>query len=326
MKRIITLTENDLTRIVKKVLLTESQCKNTWYWPDYENNKETPCWGNQDLLSCELRKYLGKELDFGMDWCGGYALPCPTTKLKSPCGLGKVGNSIPNPNLTKNWKRRELIYVVPTSLNVYTIAVEVFKERTEIIKMLEGLMGKKILSGSSDDYGDLSGFRFGNKDGCYVFYKENISDGEVKTIIERLRNQLSIPFGTTELGVTNVQNVKSGEGKPTQTISSKIINTNNTNTGKEYNFKEVQTDFGVKPYDNSKSKDSSENKENFNDNLKLQKAWDSGWRPGDVIPDNLQTNTYKSSKGNVDSDLNLPTSDSNKGTEQGIQFQMSGGL
>jgi hypothetical protein len=246
--------------------------------------------------------------------------------LKSPCGLGKVGNSIPNPNLTKNWKRRELIYVVPTSLNVYTIAVEVFKERTEIIKMLEGLMGKKILSGSSDDYGDLSGFRFGNKDGCYVFYKENISDGEVKTIIERLRNQLSIPFGTTELGVTNVQNVKSGEGKPTQTISSKIINTNNTNTGKEYNFKEVQTDFGVKPYDNSKSKDSSENKENFNDNLKLQKAWDSGWRPGDVIPDNLQTNTYKSSKGNVDSDLNLPTSDSNKGTEQGIQFQMSGGL
>ena len=39
MKRIITLTENDLTRIVKKVLLTENQCKNTWYWPDYENNK-----------------------------------------------------------------------------------------------------------------------------------------------------------------------------------------------------------------------------------------------------------------------------------------------
>ena len=107
MKKIITLTENDLTRIVKKVLLTESQCKNTWYWPDYENNKTSPCWGGKDLLSCELRKYLGKELDFGMNWCGGLALPCPTTKITNPCGLGKVGNSIPNPNLTKNWKRKE---------------------------------------------------------------------------------------------------------------------------------------------------------------------------------------------------------------------------
>jgi len=149
-------------------------------------------------------------------------------------------------------------------------------------------------------------FRQGNQDGCYEWLAENVSDDTVISVLNTLKNQTSIPFGDAEEGETNVQYVEKGTGKETQTISSKIINTVDTETGKKYNFKEVQSDFGVKSYNKQEPKDSTTNKENFNDNLKLNKAWESGWRPnnGMEVPENLQTNTYKNNKStNIDGNI-----------------------
>jgi TonB family protein len=310
-----TLSEN------KKTILKEedsNQCKDDWYWyaeegTDNRYEKGIKCWDGKDPLSCKLRKFLGETLNAGISFCRNMdtIIPCSDgLSYKNACAIGRQGNNVVNPRMSNkrvSWNRNENYVVDPMSPNSSNLSVEVFTERKELISLLDGLLGVKNrkLSGARGTLID-NHFRQGNKDGCYEWLVENVSDDTVISVLNTLKNQTSIPFGGVEEGEINVQYVENGVGKETQTISSKIINTVNIETGKKYNFKEVQSDFGVKSYNKQEPKDSTTNKENFNDNLKLNKAWESGWRPnnGMEVPENLQTNTYKNSKStNIDGNI-----------------------
>jgi TonB family protein len=292
-----------LTESVRKKILSESvkKCREEWYWDD-EYDKDYPCWDGKDPMSCELRKFIGEELDFRITYSNTIAsLPTTTSGLfKTPCGLGSAGDLVENPfneseklRKKKNikpigWKRQEIIYILPISPNNSNIWVEVFRERKEIVTKLESLVGEKWLSGSDKDIQALVSFRFGNKDGCYVFYKKNATDSEIKKIVSVIRNQTSIPFGVSKQGETNVQYVEKADGESTQTISSKIINTTNPENGKKYIWNDVKKEFGSTG--------------TLEDNLKLSSAWEEGWRPGDDVPSEYQTETYKKNNSNNDGD------------------------
>jgi len=300
-----TLSEN------KTLILEDSnQCKDDWYWyaeegTDNRYEKGIKCWDGKDPLSCKLRKFLGETSNAGITFCRNMSgvIPCSESlSYRNACVVGKQSNNVLNPYLgNKSWKRNENYVVDPIGPNNNNLSVEIFIERKELILVLDGLLGKKNRKGSGERGVLLDNhFRFGNSEGCYEWLVENVNDDVVISVLNTLKNQTSIPFGDVEEGETNVQYVEKGTGKETQTISAKIINTIDTETGEKYNFKEVQTDFGVKPYNKQEPKDSTTNKENFNDNLKLNKAWESGWRPnnGMEVPENLQTNTYKNNSSN----------------------------
>ena len=325
-----TLSEN-------KKLISEdtNQCKNEWYYfleeegsNESKNNGNRLCWDGKDPLSCQLRKFVGKESNLSIEFCRNLdpAIPCSESlSYANACAIGKTGNKVNNPYINNDsLKRHEGIYLDPISPNNTNIQVEVFRERKELIDLMDVLLGKsnKKLSGGKGDYAVmLGGYRQGCIDGTYYWRVNNASDNLVMTVIDSLKNQTSIPFGDVSEGETNVQYDENGTGKPTQTISSKIINTINPETGEKYNFKEVQSSFGVKTYNKKESKDSNTNKENFNDNLKLQKAWDSGWRPnnGMDVPENLQTNTYKNNSSNDSgntSDTNGSDGDNSSGDNE----------
>jgi TonB family protein len=297
-----TLSEN------KTLILEDSnQCKDKWYWyAEVGEDKRSPgrkCWDGKDPLSCELRTFLGEDINSGIMFCrnADTIIPCSDNlSYSNACVIGKQGDKVLNPykSFTLDWYRNENYVVDPISPNNSNLQVEVFKERTELISLLDVLLGvkNKKLSGSKGTGQMLSNhFRIGNDAGCYFWSVEGVTDNKIITVLNTLKNQTSISFGDTEEGETNVQKLEGGTGKETQTISAKIINTIDTETGEKYNFKEVQTDFGVKPYNKQEPKDSTTNKENFNDNLKLNKAWELGWRPNNdmEVPENLQTNTYK---------------------------------
>lgn len=331
-----TLSEN-----TSLILEDSNQCKDKWYWyaevGTADGNPGRKCWDGKDPLTCKLRTFLGKDNNAGAAFCRNLStvIPCSESlSYRNACAIGKVGNDTLNPYLTNQrvtWYRNENYIVDPISPNNSNIQIEVFKERKELISVLDGLLGvkNKKLSGSKGT-GQLldNHFRFGNNDGTYFWEVNSLSDDTVISVINTLRNQTSIPFGDVEEGETNVQYNEKGNGKATQTISAKIINTVDTETGKKYNFKEVQSDFGVKPYNKQEPKDSTTNKENFNDNLKLNKAWESGWRPnnGMEVPENLQTNTYKNNlssnngeKGDGDQENNGEKGDGGN-TEDFIPF------
>ena len=313
-----TLSEN------KKTILKEensNQCKDDWHWyaevgTDNRFEKGIMCWDGKDPLSCKLRKFLGEISMAGISFCRNMdtIIPCSEgLSYKNACAIGKQGNNVVNPRMSNEratWNRNENYVVDPMSPNSSNLSVEIFIERKELTLVLDGLLGKKNRKGSGERGALLSNhFRQGNKYGCYEWLVENVSDDTVISVLNVLKNQTSIPFGGVEEGETNVQYVEKGTGKETQTISSKIINTVDIETGKKYDFKKVQNDFGVKPYNKQEPKDSTTNKENFNDNLKLNKAWELGWRPnnGMEVPEDSQTNTYKNNlstniEGNGDND------------------------
>ena len=54
-----------------------------------------------------------------------------------------------------------------------------------------------------------------------------------------------------------------------------------------YDLKTVQDEFGVTPFSKRNEK------LNADDNLKLKEALDSGWKPGEPVPEEFQTNFYK---------------------------------
>lgn len=325
-----TLSEN-------KNLITEGQCKKDWWW-ELENKQKDgyQCWGGKDLMSCSLRKTLVTN-GFRIAFCGSinYAIPCGTDVWgNNACVLGRTGDEFSNPYVKNtSFKRRELFVVQPISENKSNILIEVFRERKEVIKSLDDLLGVskkyaihgrvcsgKDMEGIDGGYYDvLGGYREGNACGAFFWVAVNVSDSKVDSILNIVKNNTSIPFErdsrTGESSWTYVadededeDDVNKVEEKPsTPTVSQTIKDTINPETGKKYVFKDVQTEFGVKPYNNSESKDSTNNKENFNDNLKLQKAWKEGWRPGKEVPEKHQTTTYKgksNSQGSGDENKN----------------------
>lgn len=327
-----TLSEN-------KGLITETQCKKDWWW-DLENKQKDgyQCWGGKDLMSCSLRKTLVTN-GFRIAFCGSinYAIPCGTDVWgNNACVLGRTGDEFTNPYVKNtSFKRRELFVVQPISENKSNILIEVFRERKELIKSLDGLLGVskksamhasvcsgKDMEGLKTSYYDvLGGYREGNACGAFFWVAVNVTDSTVDSILSLVKNNTSIPFErddrTGESSWTyvadededyeDVNNDTIEVKVSSPTVSKTIKDTINPDTGKNYVFKDVQSDFGVKPYNDSESKDSTNNKENFNDNLKLQNAWKEGWRPGKEVPEKYQTTTHKgnnSSKGTGDENEN----------------------
>jgi hypothetical protein len=332
-RKVLLEIKNDRRKKVNenKTLLSEEQCKNSWWW-EKENKQSdgSQCWSGKDLMSCSLRKTLvlnGLRIAF----CGGinYAIPCGDDVWGSnACVLGRSGDEFSNPYVKNtSFKRRELFVVQPISEDKSNILVEVFRERKELIKSLDNLLGEskksamhaticsgKDMEGLETSYYDvLGGYREGNACGAFFWVAKNVSDSTVNSILNLIKNKTSIPFErdvrTGESSWTYVadededeNDVIDNEEKPsTPTVSQTIKDTTNPETGKKYVFKDVQTEFGVKPYNNSESKDSTNNKENFNDNLKLQKAWKEGWRPGKEVPEKHQTTTYKGKSNSQES-------------------------
>lgn len=313
-------TKRTLSENTSLILEDSNQCKDKWYWyaevGTADGNPGRKCWDGKDPLTCKLRTFLGKDNNAGAEFCRNLSTVIPCSEGLSfinACAIGRKGDNVVNSRMSNErvtWNRNENYIVDPMSPNNSNLSVEIFIERKELTSVLDGLIGKKNRKGSGERGVMLSNhFRLGNKYGCYEWLVENVSDDTVISVLNVLKNQTSIPFGGVEEGETNVQYNEKGNGKATQTISAKIINTVDTETGKKYNFKEVQSDFGVKPYNKQEPKDSTTNKENFNDNLKLNKAWESGWRPnnGMEVPEDSQTNTYKNNlstniEGNGDND------------------------
>jgi len=322
-----TLSEN-------KNLITEDQCKKNWWW-EKENKKDNgyQCWGGKDLMSCSLRKTLVIN-GFRMAFCKpvNYAIPCGTDVWgDNACVLGITGDEFNNPYVKNtSFKRRELFVVQPKSENKSNILVEVFRERKELIKSLDNLLGVskksamhvsvcsgKDMEGLETSYYDvLGGYREGNACGAFFWVASNVTDSTVNSILSLVKNNTSIPFErdsrTGESSWTYIadededeEDIENTEEKPgVPTVSQTIKDTINPETNKKYVFKDVQTEFGVKPYNNSESKDSTNNKENFNDNLKLQKAWKEGWRPGKEVPEKHKTATLKGKSSGTQSTEN----------------------
>jgi hypothetical protein len=318
-----TLSEN-------KELITETQCKKDWYWDNEIPKKgvESICWGGKDLMSCSLRKTLVTN-GFRMAFCGSinYAIPCGTDVWgNDACVLGRTGDDFSNPYVKNtSFKRRELFVVQPISENKNNILIEVFRERKEIIKSLDNLLGVskksamhanicsgKDMTGLKTGYYDaLGGYREGNACGAFYWVAVNVSDSIVDSILNLVKNNTSIPFErddrTGESSWTYVADEDEDVNDDievdvsTPTVSKTIKDTVNPDTGKKYIFKDVQNEFGVKPYNNSESKDSTNNKENFNDNLKLDNAWKEGWKPGKDVPEKYQTTSYKGKSNSKES-------------------------
>ena len=311
-----TLSEN-------KELITETQCKKDWYWDKEIPKKgaESICWGGKDLISCSLRKTLVTN-GFKIAFCGSidYAIPCGTDVWgNNACVLGRTGDEFSNPYVKNpSFKRRELFVVQPISENKNNILIEVFRERKVIIKSLDNLLGvsKKsamhanICSGKDMEgletgyYDTLGGYREGNACGAFYWVAVNVSDSTVNSILSLVKNNTSIPFERDDRSGESswiyvadededVNNDTIEVEVSTPTVSKTIKDTINPDTGKKYVFKDVQGEFGVKTYNNSESKDSTNNKENFKDNLKLDSAWKEGWRPGKGVPEKYQTTSYK---------------------------------
>jgi len=175
----------------------------------------------------------------------------------------------------------------------YDLAVDLYEASINLLKKMKS--GKKPNLNAVSEITKKPAWKSiptegGLRDMVLKFYKKTNPEGFDELLELNKKSKASIEAGIKSIeGLTGTKPVSTVP----KTVSGKITSTINPDTGKYYNTKPAQKDFGVKPYKQNEPKNSPNNKENYNDNIKLSRAWDAGWRPGQPVPDKYQTNTYK---------------------------------
>jgi hypothetical protein len=120
-------------------------------------------------------------------------------------------------------------------------------------------------------------------------YKTKYPKGTTAKMYQDIANGKWSPSSKTKIKSTPVVKNK-------KTLADTILTTTNPKTGKFYtkrDIKKIQEEFGVTPYNKNEPINSPNNIQNANDNVQLKNALDSGWKPGDPIPDEFKLDSVK---------------------------------
>ena len=310
-----TLNENKLNIISEN----SNKCRHDYWWKMEKadpNNKSLPiCWNGVDPLSCDLRKTLSN-YKLHTAFCSDIGnVRCGWIKYKNQCAFGAQGGDFKNTFIPDtSMLRNESIVISPITNNESNLRVTVFIERKKLIENLKKLLGK----GFTSPYVDLPSSKgllytspYDDSKSTVFWEIEVASDQLIQSVLGLLKNNTSIPFeessqGSKWLYINDVPK--------TPTVRDQISKGG-------FDFQKVKDEFGSSG--------------SLADNTKLLDAWNSGWRPGEEVPEKYQTEKYVLSKNkgtgspnnpyNPDEEFTIVNNGESEGDSSlGITLYMSG--